>query len=387
MAYNFPDSPTTGQIYNASPGVSFVYSGVAWARAPVNTALPKNYVINGNMLSSMQMGSAVGAASASHAGYYAADQFLGQWALTGSTMGMTRWDGQNVNTGSKTVYLTNNTIITPAATDYAMISTFIEGQRVADLMWGTPQAVPVVLRFSMAANAGAGPYSIRVSNSAGDRSYLAAFTAASWSDIVIPIPGDTTGTWLTDTGMGMRINWICAAGSSWVGIAGWQAGNKLSLPGQFNGLSASGGTSNFHLNSVGLFADPYKTGVAPPHSVRSYAVTERKGLRYWYPSFGTRGVATAATATGRSSQVHPAPLRIAPLLANCTIVGTPRAYDGGVDQPLTSIAAVSANTLYLEMNLTASAGGMTAGRRCIQYNFTPTADPVTNYIAVNVRMT
>ena len=87
MAIDFPLSPTEGQVHNQSPGVSFVYRSGAWAAAPMKTALPRNYFINGGMTVSQQNGTTVliqgsGGIAGTSASYYPADQWVGSWVYS-----------------------------------------------------------------------------------------------------------------------------------------------------------------------------------------------------------------------------------------------------------------------------------------------------------------
>ena len=83
-----------------------------------------------------------------------------------------------------------------AAGDYFLVTTAIEGARVADLNWGTANARTIVVRFWF--NCGTtGLYSFRLANSATNRCYVHQFsypTASVWMLVSAVVPGDTTGT-------------------------------------------------------------------------------------------------------------------------------------------------------------------------------------------------
>ena len=85
MAINFPASPTEGQVFNVSPGKSFVFRGDGWVQAPMTTALPKNYLVNPSIQHSQQNGRAVYAQGSSGvagttAAYWSADQWQNSWS-------------------------------------------------------------------------------------------------------------------------------------------------------------------------------------------------------------------------------------------------------------------------------------------------------------------
>ena len=46
MGINFPSTPAEGQVLNVSPGKSFVFKSGLWRKAPMTTAMPKNYIVN-----------------------------------------------------------------------------------------------------------------------------------------------------------------------------------------------------------------------------------------------------------------------------------------------------------------------------------------------------
>jgi len=131
----------------------------------------------------------------------------------------------------------------------------------------------------------AGQYTLSITNGgAGSRAYLASFTVTAGqantdTEQTFVIPGDVTGAWATDNTGAMQLNITLCGGSTYTGVAGWQAGNVFSLPGQVNGLSAVNNT--FELFDVGLYADPNGTGRPPAWQAPNYADEERNCQRYW----------------------------------------------------------------------------------------------------------
>ena len=60
-------------------------------------------------------------------------------------------------------------------------------------------------------------------NSAGDRSYPFTYTISAvntWEQKVITVAGDTSGTWLTTNGIGIRVAFGLGVGSTYSGTAG-----------------------------------------------------------------------------------------------------------------------------------------------------------------------
>ena len=119
-----------------------------------------------------------------------------------------------------------------AAGDYHALTQSIEGVRMADFGWGTAQARQAVLRFTVWGNI-AGTYSVAIKNADASRTYLAPFTIASqtWTLVTLVIPGDITGTWPAGAVLGMYLTFGFASGTTFQGVAGWQAGNKTQIAG------------------------------------------------------------------------------------------------------------------------------------------------------------
>jgi hypothetical protein len=95
------------------------------------------------------------------------------------------------------------------AADQYKIEHRIEGQNISHLNWGTSAAKTVTLSFWIRSNK-TGNTQVALLNSANNRSYVATFTidaANTWEKKELTIEGDTSGTWLTDNGVGLRLRW------------------------------------------------------------------------------------------------------------------------------------------------------------------------------------
>lgn len=176
-----------------------------------------------------------------------------------------------------------------AAGEFLTQTQTILGNEVADFLYGSSTAKQAILRFGW--KSPAGTYSIALHNAASDRSYVAQFTpAAADTDeyITLVIPGDTTGTWGTGTGAGITVDWVIAAGSTFQGAAGWQAGNILGLASNTNGMGTV--ASVFELYDVQFTLDQDNMGVPPAWELPSY---RDESL---YQSAVTLGTAVASTS-------------------------------------------------------------------------------------------
>lgn len=110
----------------------------------------------------------------------------------------------------------------------------IEGLNTVDFAFGTASAESLTLSFWIRSNR-TGSFGAAVQNSARTRSYPFAYTvsvANTWEKKTITIPGDTTGTWLTDNGVGLRIVFSFGTGSDFVAPAdAWVAADDRSPAG------------------------------------------------------------------------------------------------------------------------------------------------------------
>jgi len=134
---------------------------------------------------------------------------------------------------------------TPLTGDLFAIEQMIEGLNIADLAWGTSSAKTVTLSFWVNSSL-TGTFGGAISNSALDRSYPFTYTisvANTWEQKTITIAGDTTGTWLTTNGIGIRLYLSLGAGATYTGTAGaWAAGGYTNATGATNVIATASAT-------------------------------------------------------------------------------------------------------------------------------------------------
>jgi len=120
----------------------------------------------------------------------------------------------------------------------------IEGNNVADLAWGTASAKTITLSFWVKSSV-IGTFSGSLGNSGNARNYVFTYTinsANTWEYKTVTIPGDTSGTWLTDTGAGVNVFFTLGSGpdyttsspNSWVSGFRILASGSTSLIGTLN---------------------------------------------------------------------------------------------------------------------------------------------------------
>ena len=137
------------------------------------------------------------------------------------------------------------------AGDYFVIQQNIEGLNIADLGWGTANAKTVTLSFQVYSSL-TGTFGGSLRNDASSRSYPFSYsipTANTWTTIFVTIAGDTTGTWLTTNGTGIRVTFSLGMGSTRSGTANaWAAGSFWSPTGATSVVGTNGAT--FYITGV-----------------------------------------------------------------------------------------------------------------------------------------
>jgi hypothetical protein len=221
--------------------------------------------------------------------------------LTGNIYTIDRWNtqqpAQNIatqrNAGSVTPpagftnYLgfTVALAATPISTNIFQAAQSIEGFNVADLGWGTASASPVTVSFWVRSSL-TGTFSGSLSNDSNARSYPFTFVinaANTWEYKTITVAGDTTGTWLTNNGAGIKLGFSLGMGSTYSGTANtWQAGTFLSATGATNLVTTLGAT--FYITGVQL----EKGTVATSFDYRPYGTELALCYRYYQQYSGNQ---------------------------------------------------------------------------------------------------
>jgi hypothetical protein len=209
---------------------------------------------------------------------------------------------------------------TPVAADYFQIVQVIEGRNIARLGWGFAGASPVTLSFWANASA-AGTYCVALTNGAGNRCYLATYTLAAsvWTYVKITIPGDTTGTWATDTTAGLVVRFNVGYGSSYVGTAGaWGGTLILATAGSVNLVANS--PAQINITGVQLEAG----SVATPYEWLSYGTELALCQRYYqrYTPSAAQGFQIAGYTTAGNAFLVPMAFQSMRASPTVTVIGT-----------------------------------------------------------------
>ncbi|MEY9184711.1 hypothetical protein ABIG06_006259 [Bradyrhizobium sp. USDA 326] len=191
-----------------------------------------------------------------------------------------------------------------AASNYVLMQQRIEGTRCRRLGWGTASAQPIVVSFWLWSQNVSGTFTAQLRNSAATRSYLkdlAVSSALGWTFYQFTVPGDTTGTWATDTSAGLVFQLCFGAGSNWTGVEGWNASSAMATANTSQTFFAAAGNTIF---MTGLHIVPGNDGPSSlrlPFVQRPFDQELALCMRYWeksYPYSSPPGSITNVGARG-----------------------------------------------------------------------------------------
>lgn len=306
----------------------------------------RNRWINGACQISQRNGNSSGTSD----GYYPIDRLRVRFVTSAGVITSQRVQSVTPGGAKDRVRITITTAdASLAAGEYLYAHTCLEGQDVVDFRWGSGSAKSAVLRFLF--KGPAGTYAVRLSNSASDRSYVALFSpaAANTDEIItISIPGDTSGTWPTDTSIGMDVCVVLACGATFQGAAGWQAGNILGTSAVSNGMAT--GSAAFELGEIGFYLDPGATGIAPAWELPDPAAELAACMRYWERTVIVHSSSPPSTYSAVSWKAQK---RVAPTLTVTQIngAGPPMILPdvgGGLDLVYQASTATSLGSIYVD---------------------------------------
>jgi hypothetical protein len=248
-------------------------------------------------------------------GVYTVDRFAGFEDTDGA---MTAQQDSSAPAGFvNSVKLTTTTAdASLGATQFAIYRQSIEGTNIADLAWGTANAKTVTLSF-WARSSLTGTFGGSLGNSAFNRSYPFTYSisvADTWEYKSVTIAGDTTGTWLTSTGVGIRIDFSLGTGSTYAGTAGsWAGAGYLGATGETSVIGTLNAT--WYVTGVQLEVG----SVATPFERRPYGTELALCQRYFYlhsdAAAKALGAAACTSTTQASGIVYfPVQMRVSPTL-------------------------------------------------------------------------
>jgi hypothetical protein len=241
----------------------------------------RNRIINGDMrIDQRNAGASVAVDAASE---FAVDRFTTNYSTgIGATLSIQQVTDAPV--GFVNSYkLTVTSGAAASGIEVAALWHTIEGTNVSDLAWGTADAKTVSLSFWVKSSL-TGTFGGSLLNNARDRSYPFAYEIAvadTWEYKTITIPGDISGTWLTDNGVGIYVNFGWGTGPDRLGTAGaWVGARVQGVTGETSIISNTGAT--WQVTGVQLEAG----SVATPFERRPYGTELALCQRYYYKIAG-----------------------------------------------------------------------------------------------------
>jgi hypothetical protein len=296
----------------------------------------RNRIINGGMvIDQRNAGASAGTSSGTFA--YFLDRWVASYSQT-SKFTVQQNAGSVTPPAGFTNYLgvTSSSAYSVASGESFNMQQPIEGFNVADLGWGAAGAQTVTVSFWVRSSL-TGAFGGAVCNSNLTRSYPFTYTvsaANTWEYKTVSIPGDTSGTWVTNNGVGLRLYFNLGAGSTVSGTAGaWASANFQSATGAVSVVGTNGAT--FYITGVQLEAG----SVATPFEQIDYGRELIMCQRYFQIVKSATGNGNSlANGVWRCTAQLRVVMRATPSLA---IVGTPTflvaSITGGVQ--LTGIAS------------------------------------------------
>ena len=274
----------------------------------------KNKFINGNMAIAQRGAAAVTASTRTFAVDRNFGQLVGAGAFTVEQVIDAPAEAYAGQYSLKAVVTTADASI--AASDQYFLGQVIEGLNFAPFQFGTASAQTVTISFWVKSSI-TGTFAVSIRNSAANRSYVSTYTisvANTWEKKTVTIAGDTSGTWLQDTGIGARIEWTLSGGSDYQTATpnAWTASNDQTTSSQTNWMATIANT--FQLTAIQIEAGSKAT---PFQIATGTFTTELAACQRYLPSIQVSssdiaiGQAYAATAA-LISIPFPVTARVAP---------------------------------------------------------------------------
>lgn len=210
----------------------------------------KNWIINGEMRIA-QRGTSF--ASVASGGYG-----LDRWVVnhTGTAVQAISQDAADFPTVNQSGYGFQNSMrfnLTTAQAVLAAGDSSVFAQRIEGFNFRALYGKTFTLGFWVKATL-PGIYCVWFQNNSANRSYVSEYTinaTATWEYKTVTVTHDTTGTWLLDNNIGMRVGWTIASGTGGQGTANvWTSSGIVATANQVNGVGNLVTAADFRITGV-----------------------------------------------------------------------------------------------------------------------------------------
>lgn len=295
-------SPIQNQIDSIEADITSLNSSVDLVEASVNQIPPRlesfrNKIINGDMRIA-QRGTSF---STNNGRNFGVDRFACN-ASTNTTITFSQsTDAPSGFTNSLLATVTSaNSSRTAGDTNYILQG--IEGYNIADLNFGTLSAKNFTFSFYVKSSL-TGSFGVGFSSNNNDRVYHTNYTinsANTWEHKTIQVSGPTSGTWLTNNGLGLMVIWDLGLGTNFESNTTnvWDSNNDYRRSTDVN-LSLNAGAT-FYITGVQLEEGP----IATPFEHRPLSVELAMCQRYFQKSYNLNIPIGTPTGTGNSGYVE-----------------------------------------------------------------------------------
>lgn len=336
----------------------------------LDNSLSNNLIINGNFdIDQENVGSRV---NMNVSGIYGPDMW--RWNKIGAgsidyalSTSVVPNNGFSANSMELTVNTADASI---AAGDNYNIQTYVEGYDYKSLHNGKE----ITLGFWVSSSV-TGTYCVSYNNATANRSYVAEFTITTADTLeykTITIKTDTAGTWDFTNGIGLRVTFALAAGTTYQTTADtWQAGQYYATSNQVNWMGTASNT--FYLSQVQLVEGTI--AVKYNQLIKSFKQLLAFCKRYYQKSYDPGTVPGTVTNVGsfrerfvynnnQSSIWFNIAMRTAPTMtgynpAILNTTGSVRDFDNSANRTITGFVNTSQNKT--QMNTAGNVGSADTG--------------------------
>ena len=200
---------------------------VSIAQSGANNVTMRNRIINGAMMIDQRNAGASISISGNNSAY-SVDRWNG-FQNTDGAFTLQQVSDAPAGYSNSLRFTTTTADSSLGSTQWAAIRQNIEGLNVVDLAFGSASAASITVSFWVKSSL-TGTFGGAILNSAENRSYpftYAINSSNTWEQKAITISGDTSGTWLTTNGVGLRLVFGLGVGSTYSGTAGAWTGSSF----------------------------------------------------------------------------------------------------------------------------------------------------------------